>query len=128
MSTTRKTAGVVEGSRTSPEKHKDPGARQKARFLQSRYYGESLPQPVFPKHCSKEEKKPLLLVGYTSGRCASFALASGEFLSIGEHLRFLDTFLKLGLHFSGFPASLLCVAFQTVNAAEQEVSFIMYST
>lgn len=101
---------MVQGSRTSPEKHTDLGARQKTLFLQSRYRGESLPQPVFPKHCSKEEKKPLLLVGYPSGRCASFALASREFLSIGEYLRFLDTFLKLGLHSSGFPASLLCVA------------------
>lgn len=58
----------------------------------------------------KKKNKPLLLVGYPSGRCANFALASRDFLSIGEHLRFLDTFLKLGLHFSGFPASLLCVA------------------
>lgn len=64
----------------------------------------------FSQALLKRGKKLLLLVGYPSGRCASFALASREFLSTGEHLRFLDSFLKLGLHSSGFPASLLCVA------------------
>lgn len=54
---------------------------------------------------------PLLLMGYPAGSCASFAVALGEFLSIGECLRYFNTFLKLGLHFPGFPASVFCVVF-----------------
>lgn len=54
---------------------------------------------------------PLLLMGYPTGSYASFAVALGEFLSIGECLRYLNTFLKLCLHFPGFPASLFCIVF-----------------
>jgi len=95
-------------SRTSPEQLSGQGARRKALLLQSRYCGESLPCSFFPKHCSEEGKMPLLLMGYQNRTCANFAVAFGEFLSIGECLKYLNTFVKLGLHFPGFPASVFC--------------------
>lgn len=104
-------AGVGQASRTSSEEYSDPGTRHKAPFLQSRYCGESFPCSVFPKHCSEEGKMPLLLTGYPTGSCASFAVALGEFLSIGECLKYLNTFVKLGLHFPGFPASVFYIVF-----------------
>lgn len=71
---------------------------------------------------------PLSSMGYPTGSCASFAMVSGEFLSIGGCLRYLNTFLKLSLHLPGFSVSVFCIVFSDCKCFLASISFVMYST
>lgn len=51
---------------------------------------------------------PLLLMRHQTGSCASFPVALGDFLDIGEWLRCLNTFLYLDFHVPGCLTSVFC--------------------